>query len=156
MNISLTKQELVMLLRMVNIGDWVMFADLEGDERDDPGALAHKKVLQKLFSAAHKAKMNALVCYEPKTKECYETEEFEADYQGFIDEFNDSQFWNMLADRLAVRDLVEQVGEKAFDAMEWVERGGKLDDLSRSYEEEFIKNGLERVRLLNTMKKGKA
>jgi len=45
MNISLTKQELVMLLRLANIGDWVMFADLEGDERDNLTALAHKKVM---------------------------------------------------------------------------------------------------------------
>ncbi len=156
MNISLTKQELVMLLRMVNIGDWVMFADLMVDELKTDSVVQHKKVLQKLFSAAHKAKMDGIVSYEPKHKKYYETETFEEDYQGFIDEFNDSQFWAMLSDRLAVRDLVEQVGEKTFDAMEWVERGGKLDKLSCSYEEEFIKNGLERVHLLNTMKKGNA
>ncbi len=153
MNISLSKQELVMLLRMANIGDWVMFADLDGD---DSNALAHQKALQKLFSAAHKAKMDTLVHYEPKQKKYSDTKEFEVDYQGFIDEFNESQFWTTLADRLAVRDLVEQVGEKVFDAMEWVERGGKLDGLSCSYEQEFVKNGLQRLHLLNTLNKGNA
>jgi len=153
MNISLSKPELVMLLRMVNIGDWVMFAD---QDADDPTVLAHQKVLQKLFSAAHKAKMDGLVHYEPENKKYYETEEFEADYQGFIDEFNESQFWTTLADRLAVRDLVQQVGEKAFDDMEWVDRGGKLDELSCNYEQAFIKHGLERLHLLNTLNKGDA
>lgn len=156
MNISPSKQELVMLLRMVNIGDWVMFAGLAGDELDDPNVQAHKKMLQKLFSAAHKAKMDDVVSYEPKHKEYYETEAFEEDYQGFINEFSESQFWAMLSDRLAVRDLVEQVGEKAFDAMDWLERGEKLDKLSCDYEEEFIKYGLERLHLLNTANKGNA
>jgi len=131
-----------------------MFADLEGDEDKEPTVQAHQKVLQKIFSAAHKAKMDGIVSYEPETKKYYETGAFEEDYQGFIDEFNDRQFWEMLADRLAVRDLVEQVGEEAFKAMEWVERGGKLDALSRSYEEEFEKRGLERIHLLNAMEKG--
>jgi len=156
MNISLTKQELVMLLRMVNIGDWVMFADLAGDEEKDATVQAHKKVLQKLFAAAHKAKMDGIVSYEPEFKGYFETAEFEEDYQEFIDEFSERQFWEMLADRLAARDLVEQVGEQAFDAMDWVERGGKLNTLACSYEEEFVKNGLERLHLLNASKKGNA
>jgi len=151
MNISLTKQELVMLLRMVNIGDWVMFADLAGDELDDPGVLAHKKVMQKLFGAAHKAKMDGIVTYEPKYKEYFETGEFEADYQGFIDEFNESQYWEMMADRLAVRDLIDQIGEEAFGAMDWVERGGKLQEMSTGYEDEFEAHGINRLHLLNTL-----
>lgn len=156
MNISLTKQELVMLLRMVNIGDWVMFADLEGDERNDPVALAHKKVLQKLFAAAHKAKMDNIVHYEAKFKEYYETGEFEEDYQVFINQFNENQFWDELADRLSVRDLVEQVGEEAFESMDWMERGGKLSKLAFSYEDEFEKNGLDRIHLLNASERGNA
>ncbi|MDQ6960464.1 MAG: hypothetical protein Q9M27_05485 [Mariprofundaceae bacterium] len=42
--------------------------------------------------------------------------------------------------------------------MDWVERGGKLAELSASYDEEFEKHGLERLQLLNTVpaKKGKA
>jgi len=154
MNISLSKPELVMLLRMVNIGDWVMFADLEGDEMDDPVALAHKKVLQKLFSAAHRAKMDGLVFYEPEDKEYYETREFEEDYQEFINKFNNSQFWEMLADRLAMRDLVEQMGgAEAVESMDWMQRGGRLSELADNYEEGFVKHGLQRIRLLNTLDK---
>jgi len=154
MNISLTKQELVMLLRLANIGDWVMFADLEGDERDNPTALAHKKVMQKLFAAAHKAKMEKIVFCDKTSKEYYETKEFEEDYLQFVDAFKDQQFWEVLSDRLAERDLVEKIGEKAFDAMDWIDRGGKLYDLSLNYEDEFEKHGLERLHLLNTMKGG--
>jgi hypothetical protein len=156
MNISLTKQELVMLLRLANIGDWVMFADLEGDERDNPTALAHKKVMQKLFAAAHKAKMDNIVHYEAKFKEYFETSVFEDDYQEFINEYNERKFWDDLSDQLAKRDLIEQIGEEAFEAMDWVERGGKLCDLSISYEKEFEKHGLERLQILNTSGRGNA
>lgn len=39
MTIGLTKP---MLLNIANIGDWVMHADLEGYERDDPEVEAQK------------------------------------------------------------------------------------------------------------------
>ena len=57
-----------------------------------------------------------------------------------------------LADRLAVHDLVEQVGENAFEEMDWVEPGGKLSKLTFSYEDELEKYGLDRLHLLNTEK----
>lgn len=156
MNISLTKQEIVMLSRMVNIGDWIMFADLEGDEWDAPDVLAHKKVLQKLFAAAHKAKMDGIVHYAPEEKKYYETAEFEDDYMQFIEEYDDRRFWEMLADRLATRDLADQIGEDAFKAMDWIERGEKLEKLSSDYEKEFTTHGLERLHLLNTKERGNA
>ena len=76
MQINLTKPEFVILLRMANIGDWGMHADLEGDEHDDPEVQAHRKVLQKLFSAADKAKLEGIVRYEKKFGGYFETHDF--------------------------------------------------------------------------------
>jgi hypothetical protein len=151
MNISLTKEEMVMLLRLVNIGDWVMFADLD-DEDSDPEAVAHKRVLQKLFTAAHKVNMDDIVCYDPSLNECFETGTFEDDYQVYIQEYNAKQLMEELPDRLAARDLIDQVGEKAFENMDGVERGGKLQQLAFMYEDEFEQHGLDRLHLLNVSK----
>ncbi len=151
MNISLTKEEMVMLLRLVNIGDWVMFADLD-DEDANPEAVAHKRVLQKLFAAAHKAKMDDIVCYDPSLNACFETGTFEDDYQAYINEHNAKQLMEELPDRLAARDLIEQVGEDTFESMDGLERGMKLQQLAFSYEDEFEQHGLDRLHLLNVSK----
>jgi len=151
MNISLTKEEMVMLLRLANIGDWVMFSELD-DEDADPDAVEHKKVMQKLFAAAHEAKVDDVVFYDARFKEYYETSAFDADYQGFIAQFNAKQLMEELADRLAVRDLIEQVGEETFENMDRVERGSKLLQLAFTYEQEFDQHGLDRLHLLNVSK----
>jgi len=151
MNISLTKQELVMLLRLANIGDWVMFSELD-DADADPVAVEYKKVMQKLFAAAHEAKMDDLVFYDAAFREYYETSAFEGDYLTYVHEYTAKQLLEELPDRLAVRDLIEQVGEEAFENMDWVERGGKLQQLAFMYEDEFEQHGLDRLHLLNVSK----
>jgi len=155
MNINVTKQELVMLLRLANIGDWVMFSDLD-DEDADPTAVEHKQVLQKLFAAAHEAGMHEIVSLEPSLDKCFETGAFENDYLTYVHEYTAKQLLEELPDRLAVRDLIEQVGEEVFENMEGVERGSKLQQLAFTYEDEFEQHGLDRLHLLNTTKKGSA
>ncbi len=151
MNINVTKQELVMLLRLINIGDWVMFSDLD-DEDADPTAVEHKKVLQKLFACAHKAGMHDIVSFDPALDEYFETGAFEDDYLGYVYEYTAKQLLEELPDRLAVRDLIDQVGEEAFENMGGVERGGKLQQLAFMYEDEFDQHGLDRLHLLNVSK----
>lgn len=151
MNISLTKEEMVMLLRMVNIGNWVMFADLD-DLNSDPEAVAHRRVLQKLFTAAYKSDMHDIVCFEPSLGEYFETGAFENDYLVYLQEHDTKQIMEEVPDRLAVRDLIEQVGEDAFDSMDELERGIKLEQMAFSYEKEFEQHGLDRLHLLNVNK----
>jgi len=151
MNINLNKEELVMLLRLANIGDWVMFSDLD-DEDADPTAVEHKQVLQKLFAAAHEAEMHDIVFFDPSQEECFETGTFEDDYLAYVHEYTAKQLLEELPDRLAVRDLIDQVGEEAFENMDGVERGGKLQQLAFMYEDEFDQHGLDRLHLLNVSK----
>jgi len=151
MNISLTKEEMVMLLRLANIGDWVMFSDLD-DEDADPMAVEHKKAMQKLFACAHKAGMDDIVSLDPVLDEYFETGAFEGDYLTYVYEYTAKQLLEELPDRLAARDLIDQVGEKAFENMDGVERGGKLQQLAFMYEDEFEQHGLDRLHLLNVSK----
>ncbi len=156
MNISLTKQELVMLLRMANIGDWVMFSRVEGDEDEAPFVKGHQKVMQKLFAAAHKTKMDNLVFYDSTDKKYYETGNFETDYLEFIEQYEETSFWEELANRLASRDLAEQLGDDACEAMDAAERFIQVEELEDRYNDEFDEHGLLRLHLLNTANKGNA
>ncbi|MBL4774972.1 MAG: hypothetical protein JKY87_02810 [Mariprofundus sp.] len=148
MNISLTKQELVILLRLANIGNWVMFAELD-DEDADPVAMEHKIVMQKLFAAAHEARMGDVVSFDPSLNEYFETIAFEDDYLTYVHEYTVKQLSEELPDQLAVRDLIDQVGEETFENMDRLERASKLQQLAFMYEEEFEQHGLSRLHLLN-------
>jgi len=151
MNINVTKQELVMLLRLASIGDWVMFSDLD-DEDGDPEAVEHMQVLQKLYAAAYEAGMHDIVSVDPAQNEYAETAAFEDDYLSYVYEHTAKQLLEELPDRLAARDLIDQIGEEAFENMDGVKRGGKLQQLAFMYEDEFEQHGIDRLHLLNISK----
>jgi len=147
MDINLTKQELVLLLRLACIGEWVKHGHMEGDERNDTDVMAHKLVLRKLLSAAHKANMTSLVTYDEKLDDYFETGTFEEDYLQCIDDYVDEAFWEELADRLAGRDLISELGEKGFEALTRGERIEKITDLSEWYLNEWATHGIRRLKV---------
>ncbi|PIW47508.1 MAG: hypothetical protein COW18_08960 [Zetaproteobacteria bacterium CG12_big_fil_rev_8_21_14_0_65_54_13] len=147
MDISLTPQELSLLLQLACIGEWVKHGHLEGNERADAAVVAHKHVLRKLQSIAHNAGMSALVEYDDKRDEYFETKEFEADYLQCIDAYVEESFWEELADRLAARDLVGEFGEEGFAALARFERIGKITELSEWYLNEWSTHGIRRLKV---------
>ena len=70
----------------------------------------------------------------------------------YIEEFEDDVFWEALPHRLAVRDLVEQVGEKVYTEMEFEDRMSKLVELEKFYCEELEDNGIDNLRFENLSK----
>jgi len=147
MEISLTTEELALLLRLACIGDWVKHGHLEGDECNDVDVQAHRHVLRKLLAAAYKAKMTALVEYDGKMDEYFETKGFEADYLQCIDEYVEEAFWEELADRLAARDIINELGEAAFEALSQIERIEKITDLTEWYLNEWTSHGIRRLKV---------
>jgi len=142
MTLNFTKQELLRLLVLVEIGDWVKHAQYEGDPKDNEELQLDKKVQQKILSAAFKAKFMGLVEYDMKDKEYIETKELEDMYMPFVDEFNEEEFWTQLSDRLAQRDMVLKYGEKGMQEMDNMERAMESYDMAMVYEEVFVKDGL--------------
>jgi transposase, IS30 family len=55
--------------------------------------------------------------------------------------------WSELIDRLATRDLINEVGEEKYYSMEYMERAKRLMDFEDRYGNEFEKNGLENLRI---------
>lgn len=149
MNISLTEPELIRLLRMTLVGDWVMHAALMADELKDPEVEAHKQVLQKLLNAAARAKLDGVVARDPQGNAYYESAAFEDEILGIVDEWNESQFWEMLADELARRDLRAEFGEEGVHDMDREERFNRLTQLADRYEQEFMAHGLGRLRIVD-------
>jgi hypothetical protein len=65
----------------------------------------------------------------------------------FIDEYNNDVFWDELAERLALRDLVRAEGEDRIQGMGLEERLEKIETLRGAYLDEFHANGITRLGL---------
>ena len=89
----------------------------------------------------------SLFVYDEEEGRYFPTPEFdeEGPMLTFMDEYNDETFWKELVERLAMRDVLSHIGQKEFHDMEVEERLSKLDAAIDVYENEFAKNGLNRL-----------
>lgn len=64
-----------------------------------------------------------------------------------LGEYEEYAFWDLLAHKLARRDLARKLGEEAALAMDPADRYMAVGDIADEYFEEFDEHGLERVRV---------
>ena len=146
MNIDFTNKQYRLLLDILSIADMVMTSHKdESDERVAP----YLELQQKVFSAASEFGFDNLISYDKELDGYFPTMEFEnnSDDQVFMDEYDENNFWEMLAVRLAQRDLVDEIGEDAFLEMEPVERITLEDNRADRYFDEFESNGIINIRV---------
>lgn len=137
--ISFTKEQLEDFLDVVCLGEWMINATrIERIKKYDDLA-------QRVFKAAKDAGIEG-VEYDEEDKTYWLTREFEDSIlQEFKDEYDNETFWDDLPDRLAERDLEKKFGRKAVEAMDNETRFKERMRLCQKYENEFEKNGIERV-----------
>jgi len=146
MNIDFTNKQYRLLLDIFSIADMVMNShDNEPNERMVP----YLELQQKVFSAASEFGFDDLISYDKELDGYFPTMEFEnnSDDQVFMDEYDENNFWEMLAVRLAQRDLVDEIGEDAFLKMEPAERITLEDNRADRYFDEFESNGIINIRV---------
>ncbi len=146
MKLHLTKKEYRALLDLIAVGDWVLHSHTV---QDKDCSVTHRAVMKKIFSYSSEMQCEDLVEYDQKTDECYETCAYEEVIQEvFIQPYNDETFWEELADRLAMRDAVREIGEDNLKTMEPLERVKLLGDKTDTYENEFEEHGLEYLTII--------
>ncbi len=146
MKINITKNEYRLLLDVLSIADWVMNAY---QTEDDPRTKPYKDLEQKFLAYAKEFGFGSLIVYDKELEGYFPTGEYEdaEEEMGFIDEFEEEVFWNMLCHRLAERDLIEEKGIDEFEKMEPVKRMIAEDEIGEKYNEEFVENGINNLRL---------
>lgn len=144
MKVEITKQEMNTLLEMLGIAHWVLHAHRS---EDAPRTLKYRELEQKFLALAADHGFEDLIEFDEEERRYYPTAEFEEEgpVLNFIDGYNDETFWKELVERMAMRDVLKHIGQKEFHAMEVEERLNKLDAAIAVYEEEFAKNGLNRL-----------
>ena len=147
MKMDFTKNEYRFLLDMVEMAEWVLNSR-KTDSSDE--VKEYSEVYQKILSHAKEMGFENLITYDENLDGYYATAEYEeSEHMRYIEEFEDDVFWEALPHRLAVRDLVEQVGEEGYTEMEFEERMSKLVELEAFYYEELEDNGIDNLRFEN-------
>ena len=153
MKINFTKKEYRLLLDMVEIAEWVLSAH---KSKPSDEVEKYSELYQKILSRAKEIGFENLIVYDKNLEEYLATTEYEkSEHMRYIKEFEDDVFWDAVPHRLAVRDLVKQVGEKKYAEMEFEERALKLVELESIYYKELEEHGIDNLRFENLSKSDK-
>ena len=147
MKVTITKKEYRVLLDMLEVADWVLRSY---KVEDDPETAEYLALEQKFLALAKDMEAGNLVDFDAETGNYQTSDVFEEQSRmmEFIDEYNNDVFWDELAERLALRDLVRAEGEERIRAMDFDERSEKVETLRGAYLDEFHANGITRLGLL--------
>ncbi len=144
MKINFTEKEYRILVEMIQIADWVIFS-----ESEDPGSenKPYLDLRNKLLAHVKEMGMEDLLEYSAEDDEYYETAEYEENspHMRFIEEYNNLMFWELLAQRLAGKDIKaqEMVDPRLKeDPDAWLREFTKTE---HKYKAEFETNGLMNV-----------
>lgn len=146
MKIELSKNELKNLIELIYFGEFIFDSSREAyPEKKDK----YNKLIQKIFKIAFKNGITDLKLYGD---EIDVTRDFEDDnfIVGVVREYNTESFWENLMMRLATRDLLEKMSPEEYQNLDRVERLKMETELEEPYHEEFSKNGLKNLKILNT------
>jgi hypothetical protein len=143
-NIRMNLNQYRDLLRLVYLGDWMANAI-----KESPPYL-FEEVEQHILSYAKEAGMDGLVVFDHESKKYYQTADFDQEMQEIIEDYEDYIFWEELASRLAERDLVDEIGEEAIEKMDVLEIVKAKEPFLVKYYQEFEKNGLENIYIVNS------
>jgi len=113
MQIEFSQEELEALARMAYMAEWMANSYRLGEE--DPLIVA---VMSKIFKeAADQGHADWVESYLKLDTLPSRTFENLMAGEGWIEDYNDDVFWKQLADRLAIRAIINRIGEKAYEAL---------------------------------------
>ena len=144
MQIDFSKEEYRTFLGILEIADWILFAH----RTDEPKDRKHYQDFeQKIFAHAEAFGAGDMIVFDEKSKQYFPTREHDENSPArpFIEEFENDCFWSELAERLASRDMLREIGEKKIFRMTSKERFMTHQDFEQKYQEEFEKHGIDRL-----------
>jgi hypothetical protein len=143
MKINFTKAEYRLLVEMLTIADWVMHSRCTNNE------FTHKKhheLRNKILSHYKEFEAESIIDSGFEKDQFYETDELlDHIHNNFMSDYIDSVFWDELIHKMALRDVVNEVGSAYFEKMEEMERFRKIASARERYEDEFEQNDLKNV-----------
>jgi hypothetical protein len=154
MNISITDEEYRDLVDILHVSEWVITAHTA--EERVPGK-RHLALIQKLYALAGEAGLGHLVTRDRDAGKYFPAKEHESasPAHGFIDEFVEHAFWDELIYRMSERDAMRQAGgADGWNALAPGDRSAIEAPIERRYAEEFGRNGIENLAIVEPLGTG--
>jgi hypothetical protein len=139
MKIELTKEQYRKLIELLFLGNWIANATRTGVKGDEMRT-DYQDIEKYILSFAGDFRAGDAVLKEEG--EYFTTMQFEESLIPLIEGYDEYTFWEELADRLANRDLLKEIGPVRILKDEHMER---KDTIEERYQEEFEKNGLRNL-----------
>lgn len=149
MKINLTKKQYKNLLYALEAGSSVygILGDMVSEEDYKQRSNQIQELKEYFWSFAQEFGLEELTDkYEDKT---IPNEELEEEFQRDMDEYDNETFWHELTTRLGKRDFERTTTEAEMEEIRqnYGMYPDRIDDLYQKWEEEFEKNGLERLNI---------
>jgi hypothetical protein len=149
MHIRFTEQELATLVEMLSLA--VSVASWNQKPTADQKISEYEDFESKMLEKAAQNGLAAIIEFDEETKRFRVKKEIEEKmfYHECYEEFRNESFWDELTIRLSDRDLVKSIGLPAWEALSEEERRARTVSWEKRYWDEFSKNGVERVLVIN-------
>lgn len=154
MHLRLSDQELATLVEMVSLAANVASWNQKEEASDQVSAF--EELESKILEKAGHSGLGDWIEFDEETQRFRVKEDREEQlfYHDCYEEFRNESFWDELAVRLADRDLARVIGLKKWESLTEEQRRARTIDLEKRYWEEFSKNGVDRVFMINPLGEG--
>ncbi len=144
MKIELTKEQFKALLKLGYIARWI------ATYRNAEDVEEYVSLEEYLFSLADGYGLGEFTEYNEEIDGYMPSSEFEEEtnIREFINEYEDSIFWDQLISRLVYRDLIRSFGEENLKNASKEEIMERQERLVKGYLQEFSRNGIENLEIV--------
>ena len=124
MQIELTKEQMIDLVKVVYLGNWM----INGVRLQSERAKKFDEIEQAIYSQAAANGLGDMVELDSSCGEYFPTPGFEEseEIEGYKNDYDEETFWERLVDKMANRDFIAGIGEEAVKRMGEHERFEKL------------------------------
>jgi hypothetical protein len=145
MQIEFSREEFRTLLDMAYIADWIV------NSRSVPGEKqsGFADLRTKIFGFAEAAGFGELIDPDSAAGSFYESKLFEdqLEEKGYVADYENDTFWDELASRLALKYLLDEMGEEALRSLSNREQFIRRSEMQNQIEEVFQREGLRTLSL---------
>ncbi|MFP3981845.1 MAG: hypothetical protein ACLFUY_10645 [Desulfobacterales bacterium] len=145
MSSQFTKEEYRRLMDLAMIANWVLHVF---ETEENPETRDYDQVIQKIYAGAEEMGLGELVTRDADTGACYPTPDYEeeSEVMDLLEDFEDNLFWFGMAQRMALKTLVDEEGIETYDELFDETNAAKLKALEARFAEEFYENGLNNIK----------
>jgi|WetSurMetagenome_2_1015567.scaffolds.fasta_scaffold658597_1 hypothetical protein len=145
--LKLTSEQYRDLVETFFIGKWI--AEEEADAEKESSL---ENLEQLLLACSGTKANNSFVDYDKENDYYSLSEEIEDELMEQIENYDESQFWEILVSRLTMRDLHSKYSEDELEAMPEDKGMKALEEIQKQYFAEFEENDVDNLKLVKLRK----